>query len=123
MVIHFKTLTSKNKSTLRTVPTHEFSGCEKGLDVLNAEDRTRFEQMVLPHLDAAFNLAAWILSSRTDAEDVTQDAMLRAFRFFESFYGGDVRAWLLQIVRNTCYTWLDEDATRHCIHRLAKTKT
>jgi DNA-directed RNA polymerase specialized sigma24 family protein len=46
--------------------------------VLNAEDRTRFEQMVLLHLDAAFNLAAWILSSRTDAEDVTQDAMLRA---------------------------------------------
>jgi DNA-directed RNA polymerase specialized sigma24 family protein len=53
--------------------------------VLNAEDRARFEQLVLPHLDAAFNLAVWILSSRTDAEDVTQDAMLRAFRFFEGF--------------------------------------
>jgi RNA polymerase sigma-70 factor (ECF subfamily) len=77
--------------------------------VLNAKDRARFEQIVLPHLDAAFNLAAWILSSHTDAEDVTQDAMLRAFRFFESFYGGDVRAWLLQIVRNTCYTWLERN--------------
>jgi RNA polymerase sigma-70 factor (ECF subfamily) len=77
--------------------------------VLNAEDRARFEQIVLPHLDAAFNLAAWILSSRTDAEEVTQDAMLRAFRFFESFYGGDTRAWLLQIVRNTCYTWLEKN--------------
>jgi RNA polymerase sigma-70 factor (ECF subfamily) len=109
VVIHYRTLTSKNKSTLRTVPTHEFSDCEKGLDVLNAEDRTRFEQIVLPHLDAAFNLAAWILSSRTDAEEVTQDAMLRAFRFFESFYGGDARAWLLQIVRNTCYTWLEKN--------------
>ena len=77
--------------------------------MLNAEDRTRFEQIVLPHLDAAFNLAAWILSSRTDAEEVTQDAMLRAFRFFESFYGGDARAWLLQIVRNTSYTWLEKN--------------
>ena len=73
--------------------------------MLNAEDRARFEQIVLPHLDAAFNLAAWILSSRTDA----QDAMLRAFRFFESFYGGDTRAWLLPIVRNTCYTWLEKN--------------
>jgi RNA polymerase sigma-70 factor (ECF subfamily) len=76
--------------------------------VLNAEDRARFEQLVLPHLDAAFNLAVWILSSRADAEDVTQDAM-RAFRFFEGFHGGDVRAWLLQIVRNTCYTWLEKN--------------
>lgn len=77
--------------------------------MLNAEDRARFEQLVLPHLDAAFNLAVWILSSRTDAEDVTQDAMLRAFRFFEGFHGGDARAWLLQIVRNTCYTWLEKN--------------
>ena len=77
--------------------------------MLNAEDRARFEQLVLPHLDAAFNLAVWILSSRTDAEDVTQDAMLRAFRFFEGFHGGDVRAWLLQIVRNTCYTWMKKN--------------
>jgi RNA polymerase sigma-70 factor, ECF subfamily len=74
--------------------------------VLKAEDRAPFEQIVLPHLDAACNLAVWILSSRTDAEDVTQDAMLHAFRFFQGFDGGDVRAWLLQIVRNTCYTWL-----------------
>ena len=77
--------------------------------MLNAEDRARFEQLVLPHLDAAFNLAVWILSSRADAEDVTQDAMLRAFRFFEGFHGGDVLAWLLQIVRNTCYTWLEKN--------------
>jgi RNA polymerase sigma-70 factor, ECF subfamily len=109
VVIHYKRLTGKNKSALRTVPTSELTDREKGLEVLNAEDRARFEQMVLPHLDAAFNLAVWILSSRTDAQDVTQDAMLRAFRFFESFYGGDVRAWLLQIVRNTCYTWLEKN--------------
>jgi len=82
---------------------------QRGFDVLNAEDRARFEQLVLPHLDGAFNLAVWILSSRTDAEDVTQDAMLRAFRFFGCFHGADVRAWLLQIVRNTCYTWLKKN--------------
>jgi RNA polymerase sigma-70 factor (ECF subfamily) len=82
---------------------------QRGFEVLNAEDRSRFEQLVLPHLDAAFNLAVWILSSRSDAEDVTQDTMLRAFRFFECFHGADVRAWLLQIVRNTCYTWLKKN--------------
>ena len=87
----------------------KFADREEGLEGLDAKDRARFEQSVLPHLDAAFNLAAWILSSRTDAEDVTQDAMLRAFRFFQGFYGGDVRAWLLQIVRNTCYTWLEKN--------------
>ena len=52
----------------------------------------------------AFNLAAWILFNRSDAEVVTQEAMLRAYRFFGGFYVGDVRAWLLQIVRNTSYT-------------------
>jgi hypothetical protein len=84
------------------VPTDEVHGsserpgkAHEGFDVLNAEDRARFEQIVLPHLDAAFNLAVWILSSRTDAEDVTQDVMLRALRFFEGFHGGDVRACLL----------------------------
>jgi RNA polymerase sigma-70 factor, ECF subfamily len=82
---------------------------QKELEVLGVEDRLRFEQLVLPHLDAAFNLAAWLLSSRSDAEDVTQEAMLRAYRFFPGFYGGDVRAWLLQIVRNTSYTWLEKN--------------
>jgi len=85
------------------------SGVEgKGLDVLDLQDRLRFEQLVLPHLDAAFNLARWILRSRADAEDVAQEAMLRAFRFFRGFHGGDARAWLLQIVRNSCYTWLEK---------------
>jgi RNA polymerase sigma-70 factor (ECF subfamily) len=69
----------------------------------------RFEQLVLPHVDAAFNLARWILRKREDAEDVTQEAMLRAWRFFSGFRGGDARAWLLQIVRNTCYTWLERN--------------
>jgi RNA polymerase sigma-70 factor (ECF subfamily) len=86
------------------------SGVEgKDLDVLDLQERARFEQLVLPHLDAAFNLARWILRGRADAEDVAQEAMLRAFRFFRGFHGGDVRAWLLQIVRNNCYTWLEKN--------------
>src|SRR4030081_2323863 len=81
----------------------------EGLDVLDPQDRARFEQLVLPHLDAAFNLSRWLLQGRTDSEDVAQEAMLRAFRFFRGFHGGDARAWLLQIVRNTCYTWLEKN--------------
>jgi len=81
----------------------------KGSDVLDSQDQMRFEQLVLPHLDAAFNLARWLLRSRADAEDVSQEAMLRSYRFFRGFHGGDARAWLLQIVRNTCYTWLEKN--------------
>ena len=76
---------------------------------LSAEDRERFEQLVLPHVDAAFNLARWLLRGRSDAEDIAQEALLRACRFFAGFNGGDARAWLLQIVRNTCYTWLEKN--------------
>ncbi len=76
---------------------------------LELEDRMRFEQLVLPHIDAAFNLARWLLRGRADAEDVAQEALLRACRFFRGFHGGDARAWLLQIVRNTCYTWLEKN--------------
>jgi RNA polymerase sigma-70 factor (ECF subfamily) len=82
------------------------------LNDLDAENRLRFEQLVLPHVDAAFNLARWLLRSRADAEDVAQEALLRACRFFRGFHGGDVRAWLLQIVRNTCYSWLDKNRPR-----------
>lgn len=72
------------------------------------EDRVRFEQLVLPHVDAAFNLARWLLHRREDAEDVAQEALLRACRYFRGFHGGDARAWILQIVRNACYTWLEK---------------
>jgi RNA polymerase sigma-70 factor (ECF subfamily) len=64
-----------------------------------------FEQAVLPHLDAAYNLARWLTRNEQDAQDVAQEAYLRAFRFFPGFSGGDARAWLLKIVRNTFYTW------------------
>ena len=65
-----------------------------------------FEENALPHLGAAYNLARWLTRNDTDAEDVVQEAYLRALRHFNSFHGGDCRPWLLAIVRNTCYTWL-----------------
>ncbi len=65
---------------------------------------SRFEQIVLPHWQAAYNLARWLTGQ--DAEDVVQEAYLRAFKFFDGFHGEDSRAWLLTIVRRTAYTWL-----------------
>ena len=65
-----------------------------------------FEQTVLPHLDAAYNLARWLTRNEHDAEDAVQEAYLRGFRSFGGFRGTDGRGWLLTIVRNTCYTWL-----------------
>jgi RNA polymerase sigma factor (sigma-70 family) len=66
----------------------------------------RFEQAIPPHLDAAYNLARWLMRNDQDAQDVTQEACLRAFRFFDVYQGGNMRAWWLTIVRNTCYTLL-----------------
>src|SRR5580692_11862532 len=65
-----------------------------------------FEQEILPHLDAAYNLARWLMRNEQDAQDAVQEAYLRAFRFFPGFRGGDGRSWLMKIVRNTCYTIL-----------------
>lgn len=72
----------------------------------SARQRLAFEEAVLPHLDAAYNLARWLTRNNQDAEDVVQESYLRAFRFFDGFRGGDARAWLLAVVRNTCLTWL-----------------
>jgi RNA polymerase sigma factor (sigma-70 family) len=68
-----------------------------------------FEEAVLPHLDAAYNLARWLTRNDADAEDVVQEAYLRAFRFFGGFHGANGRSWLLAIVRNTCYTWMQHN--------------
>jgi RNA polymerase sigma-70 factor (ECF subfamily) len=73
------------------------------------ERRRRFEQLVLPHLDAAFNLARWLSRSTGEAEDTVQEAMLRAFRSFDGFRGGDARPWLLAIVRNCHYTAMQKN--------------
>jgi RNA polymerase sigma-70 factor (ECF subfamily) len=64
-----------------------------------------FEQLILPHLNAAYNLARWLTRNESDAQDVAQEAYLRAFRFFGGYQGGDAKSWLLAIVRNTCHTW------------------
>jgi RNA polymerase sigma-70 factor (ECF subfamily) len=68
--------------------------------------REEFDRLALPHLDAAYNLARWLTRHDQDAEDVVQEAYLRAFQFFRSFQGDTGRPWMLTIVRNTCYTWL-----------------
>jgi RNA polymerase sigma-70 factor, ECF subfamily len=64
---------------------------------------------MLPHLDAAYNLARWLAGNDHDAQDVAQEASLRAFKFFGSFRGENARAWLLTIVRNTFYNWLQKN--------------
>jgi RNA polymerase sigma-70 factor (ECF subfamily) len=81
--------------------------------VLEPNRPANFEQEVLPYLDAAHNLARWMTHNRHDAQDVVQEAYIRAFRFYGSFRGGNVRAWLLQIVRNTCYSWLEQNRPQH----------
>src|SRR5580704_4536739 len=73
-----------------------------------ADERERFEQALLPHMDAAYNLARWLTRDDHDAEDLVQAAYLRALKFFGGFRGANSRAWLLTIVRNTCYTWLEQ---------------
>src|SRR6516162_10940764 len=71
--------------------------------------RSRFETVVLPHLDAAYALARWLTRNDADAADVAQEACLRAFRYFDSYRDGDAKSWLLQILRRTCYSWLERN--------------
>ena len=68
-----------------------------------------FDDIILPHLDAAYNLARWLVRNGTDADDVTQEACLRAYRYFGTFRGGNARAWLLRIVRTTAIRWLQKN--------------
>jgi len=70
------------------------------------DDNSRFANVVMPHIDDAYRLARWVTGNSTDAEDVVQDASLRAFRAIRGFAGGSARAWVLSIVRNTAYSWL-----------------
>ena len=72
------------------------------------EERHQFEEIFLPHLDAAYNLARWIVQNDQDAQDIVQEAFVRAFKGFHGFRGGNGRAWLLTIVRNTAYTWMNK---------------
>jgi RNA polymerase sigma factor (sigma-70 family) len=72
-----------------------------------------FVEDVVPHLDAAYNLARWLTRNDEDAQDVVQEAFMRAFRFLGGFRGGNVRAWVLRIVRNTCHTWLHQNRAQY----------
>lgn len=73
---------------------------------------SQFEQIVMPHLDAAYNLARWLAGNEHDAADIVQEACMRAFRFAAGVRGGNNRAWLLTIVRNTACTWLKKNRPR-----------
>src|ERR1700674_2434420 len=73
------------------------------------DDKARFADVVLPHLGDAYALARWLTGGRADAEDVVQDACLRAFRGISGFSGGNARAWVLTIVRHTAFTWLGKN--------------
>jgi RNA polymerase sigma-70 factor (ECF subfamily) len=72
----------------------------------------RFEEVFVVHLDAAYNLARWLTRDESNADDVVQEACLRAFKFFDGFHGENGRAWLLAIVRNTYYTWLEKNRSQ-----------
>ena len=97
--------------------------CDNGCDIARSwkyrHDPARklalFEQSVMPHLNAAYNLARWLTRSGPDAEDLVQEAYLRAFRAFETFQGQDARAWLLAVVRNTCFTHLKRKGDRSTV--------
>ena len=71
--------------------------------------RSRFETVVLPHLDAAYALARWVTRNDADAADVVQEACVRAFRYFDSYREGDAKSWILKIVRRACYDWIERN--------------
>jgi RNA polymerase sigma factor (sigma-70 family) len=88
------------------LPTREGSQGAAASEISEQTKLALFEQIIVPHLAAAYNLAVWLTRNSHDAEDVVQEAYLRAFRFFDGFHGDDGKAWLLAVVRNTCHTWL-----------------
>jgi RNA polymerase sigma-70 factor (ECF subfamily) len=83
---------------------------------MNEGDLERFERIVLPYLDDAYTLARYLLRDEHDAQDVAQEASLRALRYFDGFQGGDARAWLLAIVRNCSLTWRKRQKIDHARH-------
>jgi len=80
-----------------------------------------FEATVLPHLSAAYNFARWLLRDKSGAEDVVQESYLRALKYFRGYHGGDSRAWLLTIVRNTSYNWLQQNRSRELMNPIDDT--
>ena len=81
----------------------------------DSEQRGQFERLVMPHLDAAYNLARWLAGNDHDAKDIAQEACMRAFRFVGGCRGSDGRAWVLTIVRNTAYSWLKKNRSQSLV--------
>ena len=79
---------------------------------MDQHELNAFNEAVLPQLDAAYNLARWLTRNDSDAQDVVQESFIRALRYFDRLKGTEARPWLLGIVRNNCYTWLDEQRRR-----------
>src|ERR1700678_3426988 len=86
-----------------------------GAPHLELPERRRFAEVTLPHLDAAYNLARWLTQDEHAAEDVVQEAFLRAARYFDSFRGGDGRPWLLGVVRRASFDWLAKHRSRGAV--------
>jgi RNA polymerase sigma-70 factor, ECF subfamily len=95
-----------NKIPIEAVSTANGPKSRSTPSVEEQDKLARFEQSIIPHMNAAYNLARWLSSNDSDAQDVVQESYLRAFKFFDGFRGGDSRAWLLRIVRNAFYDWL-----------------
>lgn len=79
------------------------------------DDRTRFATVVVPHLADAYAFARWLVGQRSDAEDIVQEACLRAYKAISTFSGSEGRPWLLAIVRNTAYSWLNKNRPAHVV--------
>jgi RNA polymerase sigma-70 factor (ECF subfamily) len=97
---------SKHRDHLRVVSSQAPQRDDVSDMASGDNDNVRFRNMVLPHLGGAYTLARWITGNRADAEDVVQDACLRAFRAIRNYDGGSKRAWVLTIVRHAAYSWL-----------------
>jgi RNA polymerase sigma-70 factor (ECF subfamily) len=105
--------------------TDAFRTGEEPGDIGRTSDRRRrdrFERVALPHLDAAYTLARWLTRSDADASDVVQEAYLRAFSYFDSYRDGDAKAWMLKIVRHTCYSWLAANRPANVVSLDAETE-
>jgi RNA polymerase sigma-70 factor (ECF subfamily) len=102
----------RHERAANCIPSTVVITASLGVTALTTDDRNRrFELLAMPHLDAAFNLARWLTGNTTDAEDVVQDAYLRAFRYLDAFRGANFRVWLLTIVRNSFLDWLKDNRT------------